>query len=62
MSAKGSHDPAGQVLESVCAIGVKGAFVALAALRLDPRTELVAITLWDAGVTVAFDKLFQYPE
>ena len=50
--------PAGQVLESVLAVGVKDAFGVVGALRGDPRAELVAIDrvgLRDAGVTVAFD-------
>ena len=50
--------PAGQVLESAFAIGVKPAFRMERALYYDPLTERVAIDrvkVWDAGVTVAFD-------
>ena len=50
--------PAGQVLESAFAVGVKGAFGVSEALLCGPRTKRVAIDRagqWDAGVTGAFD-------
>jgi hypothetical protein len=57
--------PAGQVFESMFAVGVKFASVMEAALGGDPVAKLVVIGcvgLRDAGITVAFDKLFQQPE
>jgi hypothetical protein len=54
--------PARQLLEPTFAVGIKPASVVEAALAGDPLTEVVAVELagcGDAGVSVAFDKLFQ---
>jgi hypothetical protein len=57
--------PTGQLFNPTLATGLKGAFGVVGALLPDPSTESLAVDrvgLRDAGVTVAFDKLFQQPE
>ena len=57
--------PTGQFLESVFAVGVKGAFGVAMTLHGDPLTELVAIDrvrMRDAGVTVVFDVTHELAE
>lgn len=57
--------PAGQVMEPVFAVGIKGAVGMEVALRDHPLTEPIAIDRvghWDAGVTVAFDVVLESAE
>src|SRR6516225_9326602 len=52
--------PAGQVLKTELALGLKGPFGEVIPLRISPRTERVAVDrvgLRDAGMTVALDVL-----
>ena len=57
--------PAGRVLKSMLAVGVKGAFGILGALLGDPRAEPIAFDLVghrDSGMMVVFDILQQSGE